>query len=217
MSARAAGQAGAATVAPAVAAPAAPPAPAPAARPAAATTVPTGRLGIWWFLASEIVIFGGLVTIYVLFRLRHPEWGQLAAHTMTTAGAVNTLVLLTSSLTMVLAHESVERGNLRLASHAMLQSVFAGGVFLVIKAFEYAHEIAQGFTPVANVFWAFYFALTGLHALHVVGGLVAILVVRRALDRGENAHRVEYVGIYWHFVDIVWIFLFPLLYLASRG
>ena len=185
--------------------------------PAAATTVPTGRLGIWWFLASEVVIFSGLVTIYVLFRLRHPEWGKLAAHTMTAAGAVNTLVLLTSSLTMVLAHESVERGNLKLAATAMLQSVFAGGVFLVIKAFEYTHEIAQGFTPVANLFWAFYFALTGLHAIHVLGGLVAILAVRRAVLRGENPHRVEYVGIYWHFVDVVWIFLFPLLYLASRG
>ena len=185
--------------------------------PPAATTVPTGRLGIWWFLASEIVIFGGLVTIYVLFRLRHAEWGKLAAHTMTVAGAVNTLVLLTSSLTMVLAHEAVERRNFKLASNAMLQSVFAGGVFLVIKAFEYAHEIGQGFTPVVNLFWAFYFCLTGLHALHVLGGLVAILAVRRALDRGENPHRVEYVGIYWHFVDVVWIFLFPLLYLASRG
>ncbi len=182
---------------------------------APATTVPTGRLGLWWFLASEIVIFGGLISIYVLFRLRHPEWSSEAAHTLTAAGAVNTFVLLTSSLTMVLAHEAIERGNRRLAAAAMLQTVFAGAAFLVIKAFEYGHEIAGGFTPVAGLFWSFYYVMTGLHALHVVGGMVAIMAVRRALIRGQHARRVELVGIYWHFVDVVWIFLFPLLYLSS--
>jgi len=183
----------------------------------AATSVPTGRLGIWWFLASEIVIFGGLITCYVLFRIRHPEWGKLAAHTLTPAGAVNTFVLLTSSLCMVLAHEAVSRGNLRLASQAMMQTIFCGFVFMGIKAFEYGHEVAQGFTPVAGLFWSFYYAMTGLHALHVLGGMFAILAVRKAVARGQHVRRVEIVGIYWHFVDIVWIFLFPLLYLASRG
>jgi heme/copper-type cytochrome/quinol oxidase subunit 3 len=161
------------------------------------------------------VIFGGLISVYVLFRLRLPEWGSEAAHTMTAAGAANTFILLTSSLTMVLAHEAVERGSPRLAAGAMLQTVFAGAAFLVIKAFEYGHEIAQGFTPVAGLFWSFYYVMTGLHALHVVGGLVAILAVRQALIHGRHARRVELVGIYWHFVDVVWIFLFPLLYLSS--
>ena len=183
----------------------------------AATTVPTGRLGIWWFLASEIVIFGGLVTCYVLFRLRHPEWGALAAHTLTAAGALNTFVLLTSSLTVVLAHDAASRGKHQLAALALLQTLFGGAVFLGVKAFEYGHEIAQGFTPNAGLFWSFYYAMTGLHALHVLGGLVAIAVVQRSVARGRHLRRVEYVGIYWHFVDIVWIFLFPLLYLASRG
>jgi heme/copper-type cytochrome/quinol oxidase subunit 3 len=180
-----------------------------------ATSVPTGRLGIWWFLVSEIVIFGGLIATYVLFRLRHPEWSAEAAHAMTSAGAANTLILLTSSLTMVLAHEAVQRGNSRLAAGAMLQTVFAGAAFLVIKAFEYGHEIGDGFTPVTGLFWSFYYVMTGLHALHVLGGMVAILAVRQALIHGRHAGRVELVGIYWHFVDIVWIFLFPLLYLAS--
>ena len=182
-----------------------------------ATTVPTGRLGIWWFLASEIVIFGGLVTCYVLFRLRHPEWGALAAHTLTPAGALNTFVLLTSSLTVVLAHDAASRGKHQLASLALLQTLFGGAVFLGVKALEYGHEIAQGFTPNAGLFWSFYYAMTGLHALHVLGGLVAIWVVQRSVAQGRHLRRVEYVGIYWHFVDIVWIFLFPLLYLASRG
>ena len=181
----------------------------------AATTVPTGRLGIWWFLASEIVIFGGLVTIYVLFRLRHPEWAAQAAHTITAAGAINTFVLLTSSLTMVLAHSAVERGNLKVASAALLQTIFGGAVFVGIKAFEYGHEIGAGFTPVSGLFWSFYYVMTGLHALHVIGGLFALLAIQRAVARGRHPHRVEFVGIYWHFVDVVWIFLFPLLYLSS--
>jgi len=130
---------------------------------------------------------------------------------------VNTFVLLTSSLCMVLAHEAVSRGNLRLASQAMMQTIFCGFVFMGIKAFEYGHEVAQGFTPVAGLFWSFYYAMTGLHALHVLGGMFAILAVRKAVARGQHVRRVEIVGIYWHFVDIVWIFLFPLLYLASRG
>ena len=188
-----------------------------AAEERAATSVPTGRLGIWWFLASEIVIFGGLVTCYVLFRLRHPEWGALAAHTLTPAGALNTFVLLTSSLTVVLAHDAASRGKHQLAALALLQTLFGGAVFLGVKAFEYGHEIAQGFTPNAGLFWSFYYAMTGLHALHVLGGLVAIWVVQRSVAQGRHLRRVEYVGIYWHFVDIVWIFLFPLLYLASRG
>jgi len=180
----------------------------------AATTVPTGRLGIWWFLASEIVIFGGLVTCSLLFRLRHPEWNEAAKHTLTPAGAINTFVLLTSSLTVVLAHAAVSQGLLKRAAHHLYTTILLGTIFVVIKAFEYGHEIAEGFTPVASLFWSFYYAMTGLHALHVIGGMVAMAVVRGMALQGKAPHRIEYVGIYWHFVDIVWIFLFPLLYLA---
>jgi heme/copper-type cytochrome/quinol oxidase subunit 3 len=182
---------------------------------AQATTVPTGRLGIWMFLASEIVIFGGLITTYVLYRLRHPEWSELAHNMVQAAGAINTLVLLTSSLTMVLAHAAVEHENLKKAARYMLITVALGAVFMGIKAYEYGHEIGEGFTPVAGLFWSFYFAMTGLHALHVLGGMFAILAVRQQVVEGRNPQRVELVGIYWHFVDIVWIFLFPLLYLAN--
>ncbi len=189
---------------------------APAPEVPAATSVPTGRLGIWWFLASEIVIFGGLITTYILFRIRHPEWAAQARHTITPAGATNTFVLLTSSLTMVLAHAAAEQGNFRLAARHMLASVAMGGVFMAIKAFEYGREIGEGFTPVAGLFWSFYYTMTGLHALHVMGGMFAILAIRQSVARGLKLHRVEYIGIYWHFVDIVWIFLFPLLYLTSR-
>ncbi len=180
-----------------------------------ATEVPTGRLGVWWFLASEVVIFGGLITTYILLRWRHPGWGAEAEHTLNAAGAFNTLVLLSSSLTVVLAHEAVARGDLPGAARQLGVTLLGGLVFLCVKAFEYAHEIAEGFTPFTSLFWSYYYGMTGLHALHVIGGMIAIAVVALAVRRGRHPQRVEYVGIYWHFVDVVWIFLFPLLYLAS--
>jgi heme/copper-type cytochrome/quinol oxidase subunit 3 len=180
-----------------------------------ATEVPTGRLGLWWFLASELVIFGGLITSYVLLRWRHPEWGAEAAHTLNAAGGFNTLVLLSSSLTVVLAHEAVAHGDLPRAARHLGVTLLGGLVFLCVKAFEYSHEVAEGFTPLTSLFWSYYYGMTGLHALHVIGGMIAIGVVALGVRRGRHAQRVEYVGLYWHFVDVVWIFLFPLLYLAS--
>ncbi|UCE85838.1 MAG: cytochrome c oxidase subunit 3 [Deltaproteobacteria bacterium] len=180
-----------------------------------ATEVPTGRLGMWWFLASELVIFGGLIATYLLFRWRHPEWGAESVHTINAAGAFNTLVLLTSSLTMVLAHAAVERGDLARAVRNLSFTFLGGVIFLVVKVYEYTHEIQEGFTPLTNLFWSFYYGMTGLHALHVVGGMVAMMVVRSAVAKGRDPQRVEFVGLYWHFVDVVWIFLFPLLYLSS--
>jgi heme/copper-type cytochrome/quinol oxidase subunit 3 len=180
-----------------------------------ATEVPTGRLGIWWFLASEIVIFGGLIATYLLYRWHHPEWGAEAHHTINAAGAFNTLVLLTSSLTVVLAHASVSRGDLPRAARMLTFTIIGGAIFMLVKGYEYTHEIQAGFTPVTNLFWSYYYVMTGLHAAHVLGGMVAMVIVVMALRKGQNPQRVEYVGMYWHFVDIVWIFLFPLLYLAS--
>jgi heme/copper-type cytochrome/quinol oxidase subunit 3 len=180
-----------------------------------ATGLPTGRVAIWWFLASEIAIFGGAVATYVLLRLRHPEWAEQASHTINAAGAFNTVVLLTSSLSAVLAHNAAARGDGGRAARMLWLTVLGGVVFLGVKAYEYSHEIAEGFVPGATVFWSFYYLLTGLHALHVVGGGAAIAVVARGAARGKHLGRVELAAIYWHFVDIVWIFLFPLLYLAS--
>ncbi|MBI5514148.1 MAG: cytochrome c oxidase subunit 3 [Deltaproteobacteria bacterium] len=181
------------------------------------TEVPTGRVAVWWFLASEIAIFGGAVVCYLLFRLRHPEWSAEAAHTITAAGAINTVVLLTSSLSAVLAHAAAGRGDGPRAARMLWYTVGGGLVFLVVKAYEYTHEISAGMVPSRGLFWAFYFLLTGLHALHVTGGMVALGAVARGAARGQHLGRVELVAIYWHFVDIVWIFLFPLLYLSSGG
>jgi len=184
--------------------------------PAKITTgVPTGRLGIWWFLAGETVIFGGLIVCYVLLRLHHPEWAEHAAHTSWIVGGINTLVLLTSSLTMVQAFKAVTEGKTQRAVGLLGVTWLLGLAFLVIKVFEYTHEIHGGYTILANLFWSFYYLMTGLHALHIIGGLVAIAVVMVRARKGKDLQRVEYVGLYWHLVDVVWIFLYPLLYIAS--
>jgi heme/copper-type cytochrome/quinol oxidase subunit 3 len=180
-----------------------------------AAGLPTGRLAIWWVLVSEIVIFGGVLVSYVMHRIGHPEWGAEAAHTNTWAGAFNTLVLLSSSLSAVLAHQAAEAGNGRKAALLLRLTALGGLVFLIVKSFEWTHEIREGFTIQAGGFWQYYYTAAGLHAFHVICGAIIMLFVAAEAARNENLHRVENIGIYWHFVDIVWIFLFPLLYIAK--
>ncbi len=172
-----------------------------------------GKLGLWWFLASEIMVFGGLIGSYVVFRLGGTGWSAEAAHLQVTIGIVNTLVLLTSSLTVVQAFAAAEAGVPRAARLFLGLTILGGLLFLGLKAAEYIAEIRAGFTPSGGIFWSFYYTMTGLHALHVVAG-VAVNAVLFASARLRTPHRLELAGLYWHFVDIVWIFLFPLLYLT---
>lgn len=187
----------------------------PTATERSATGIPTGRLAIWWLVASEIVIFGGVLAPYIMFRLGHPEWAYHAEHTNTLAGSVNTFVLLTSSLFAVLAHAAAERDENKKAAKWLGATMLGALTFLIIKSFEWYAEIQHGYTITENGFWAFYYTAAGIHAAHVVAGMVAMGFVAKDAWRGEETQRVEYVGLYWHFVDIVWIFLFPLLYIAS--
>lgn len=177
--------------------------------------VPTGRLAVWWIIASEIVIFGGLLGAYIMQRLAHTAWADQASHTNTWAGAFNTLVLLTSSLSAVLAHQAAEHGDGRKAARLLRFTCLGGLMFLIVKGFEWTHEIQLGYTITSNLFWSFYYTAAGLHAAHVVAGMIIMLIVARTAARNEELHRVENIGIYWHFVDMVWIFLFPLLYIAK--
>ncbi len=177
--------------------------------------VPTGRLAVWWVLASEIVIFGGLLGAYIMHRIGHPAWADQAIHTNTWAGAFNTLVLLTSSLSAVLAHQAAEHGDGRKAARLLRLTALGGLTFLVVKAFEWTNEIQHGYTITSNLFWSFYYTAAGLHGAHVIAGMVIMLIVARTAERNEELQRVENIGIYWHFVDLVWIFLFPLLYIAK--
>ena len=180
-----------------------------------ATGVPTGRLAVWWLLASEIFIFGGLIACFILFKLNGTPGFEDAALTSVTAGAINTFVLLTSSLSVVLAHAAIEKGDQNKSFTYIWYTIGFGLVFLVIKTYEYTGKILHGHTITDNLFWSFYYTMTGLHALHVIGGMVIMALISFDIRKGHNFQRVELVGIYWHFVDLVWIFLFPLLYIAN--
>jgi heme/copper-type cytochrome/quinol oxidase subunit 3 len=185
--------------------------------PLAFEALPLGRAGMWWFLASEIMVFGALLGSYVLSRLAAGGWHDEMTHLNARLAAFNTLVLVTSSLTIVQAHAAAERGERDRARRFLWLTVLLGVVFLCDKGWEYSGELAHGFTPATSTFWSFYYAMTGLHGLHVAVGIVVNAALAVAAGRPHwNAvrHRVEYAGLYWHFVDVVWIFLFPLLYLS---
>ena len=187
----------------------------PIATRRSATGIPTARLAVWWVLASEIVIFGGLIGSYVMLRLRHPHWAEEAAHTNTIAGAINTFILLTSSLAAVLAHQAAEEHDGPKAARYLGGTILGGFLFLCVKSFEWTNEIHHGFTIFRDVFWSYYYVACGLHGLHVIAGMVIMGIIAADARRGRNLHRVELIGIYWHFVDAVWIFLFPLFYIAK--
>ena len=181
----------------------------------ASMNIPTGRLAVWWVLVSEIVIFGGVLVSYIMHRLGHPEWAEQAAYTNMWIGATNTFVLLTSSLFAVLAHQAAEKGDGPKAAKLLYLTILGGFIFLVVKSFEWTHEIREGFTLQAGGFWSYYYTAAGLHAFHVMAGMGVIAWVASSAKKNQELHRVENIGIYWHFVDIVWIFLFPLLYIAK--
>ncbi len=187
----------------------------PIATTRSAAGIPTGRLALWWVVASEIVIFGGLLVSYIMHRIAHPEWGAQAANTSVLAGGLNTFVLLTSSLSAVLAHRAAVRGDGPKAAKLLYATCFGAVTFLVIKSIEWTFEISHGFTITSSTFWSFYYTAAGLHGLHVIAGAIIMLIVAETAKKNLELHRVELIGIYWHFVDIVWIFLFPLLYIAK--
>lgn len=177
--------------------------------------LPAGKLAIWWLISSEVVIFGGLLGAYIMHRIGHPEWAHQAIHTNVVAGTINTCILLTSSLSAVLAHQAAETGDGPKAAKYLL-GTFAGAIgFLLVKSYEWSNEIAHGYTITANTFWSFYYTAAGIHGLHVIIGALIMLWVANTARKNEELQRVELIGLYWHFVDVVWIFLFPLLYIAK--
>lgn len=180
-----------------------------------ASGTPTGKLAVWWVIVSEIVIFGGVLGSYIMHRLGHPEWAFQSAHTNVYAGTLNTFVLLTSSLSAVLAHQAAEQGDGKKAAKLLYCTCFGGLIFLIVKSFEWGTEIAHGYTITSSGFWSFYYVAAGIHGMHVIAGMILMLWIASLAKRNEELQRVELIGIYWHFVDLVWIFLFPLLYIAK--
>ena len=192
-----------------------------------ATGIPSGKLGMWVFLASEVMFFTGLIGAYIVLRLSNPAWPGSDGHLIVHIGTINTLVLICSSTTIVMALAAAQRlpaeasakagGAMSAMRRWLLATILLGALFLTIKGFEYAAKFEHHLFPSTNIFWSCYFVLTGFHALHVLGGIVFNALVLGASRTGRTwaawSHRLELAGLYWHFVDIVWIFLFPLLYL----
>jgi cytochrome c oxidase subunit 3 len=188
------------------------------------------RLGMWLFLATELLLFGGLFTAYSVYRYLYPEtFAEASRHLSVTLGTVNTVVLITSSLTAALAHHFAHARRGRAAAFVLLLTLAMAAAFLVIKGFEWHEDFQEGLLPGryfsnkeltgpgAPMFFVVYFLLTGLHGVHVLIGMATLGVLMVLCWRGRYDHGyytpVELGVMYWHLVDLVWIFLYPLLYL----
>jgi len=183
------------------------------------TGLTNGKIGIWLFLASEVMLFGALFATYIILRVGSPDWPMGREILNVPLATINTVVLISSSVTMVMAWASLARKNFGQFRLYMGATVLFGVGFLVIKYIEYSAKIHHGLAPSTNNFMAIYFTLTGLHGLHVIGGMAVngyFWATGRKLwesNPGLLTNRVENSGLFWHFVDLVWIFLFPVLYL----
>ncbi len=190
-------------------------------------------LGMWVFLVTEVLFFGGLFATYAIYRGWYPDAFAAASHELdVTLGAINTVVLITSSLTMALAVHAAQLGQRKVLMVFLAVTMILGAAFLGIKSVEYYHKFVEHHIPGpsfqfekaharhAQIFFSLYFVMTGLHAVHMVIGIGIMLVMLWLAWRGtitdEYYSPIEISGLYWHFVDIVWIFLFPLLYLIGR-
>jgi cytochrome c oxidase subunit 3 len=191
-------------------------------------------LGMWVFLVTEVLFFGGLFLVYTVYRVWYPDAFAAASHSLdVTLGTINTVVLITSSLTMALAVHAAQTGERKLVMIFLIATMALGAVFLGIKSVEYYHKFVEHHVPGpgfqfeekeyirhAQIFFSLYFVMTGLHALHMVIGFGIMSWMLwwtwRGVITAEYYSPIEISGLYWHFVDIVWIFLFPLLYLLGR-
>jgi len=177
------------------------------------------KLGIWLFLASEVMLFGALFSTYILLRINAIDWPFGADVLSVPIGAFNTVVLISSSVTMVLCYAALKLDDLAGFKKYMAMTVGLSLLFLCVKAFEYYEHLAFGEVPATSTFLAIYYTLTGLHGLHILGGVAVngyFLGPGSAMwktSKEQFVNRIEAAGLYWHFVDLVWIFLFPVLYL----
>ncbi len=186
------------------------------------------KIGIWLFLASEVMLFGGLFSAYIFLRIGAPEWpGTILGENFASSfdvlsvpiGTFNTMVLIASSVTVVMAWAQLMLKDFKKFRYYMGLTILLAMVFLVVKGFEYNDKFVHGYFPAEGTFLAVYFTLTGLHGLHVLGGVVVMAYLwgpgakMWETNPQQFTNRVEVAGLYWHFVDLVWIFLFPTIYL----
>lgn len=188
------------------------------------------KLGMWIFLFTEILLFGGLFIVYAIFRSKHAaEFHGAALHLNVVIGALNTVILLVSSATVAMSITAVQKKDNKLALRLLLVTLSCAFIFLVNKYFEWSAKIHHGIYPGSDLmlalnhgyilFYGLYFFMTGLHALHIIIGMIILFVAYVKLKNGTITHEkyvlLENGGLYWHLVDLIWIFLFPLLYLIT--
>lgn len=203
----------------------------------------SSKLGLWLFLVTEILLFGGLFVAYIVNRAHYPEMFHEASHHLDkTMGAFNTVVLICSSFSMAMAVQMTREGKRKIASALLVFTLLCAATFMVVKYFEYSHKFHAGIAPLyeedghlhfgfshfnyslfehknANLFFSLYFVMTGVHGIHVlVGmGLISWILYRniKAQFSQEYYTPVDLTGLYWHLVDLIWIYLFPLMYLIG--
>jgi cytochrome c oxidase subunit 3 len=188
------------------------------------------KLGMWLFLFTEILLFGGLFILYSAYRARYPmEFHEGGQHLNVVIGVANTVILLTSSLTVALSISAIQKGNRKLCSSCLAGTIVMGLAFLVNKYIEWSGEIGHGLYPNSpillqrpkgdQIFFGLYYSMTGLHGLHVFAGVIVLSIMLVLVLRGKisstNFNKLENGGLYWHLVDVIWIFLLPLFYLAA--
>jgi len=187
------------------------------------------RLGMWLFLGTEVLLFAGLFLGYTVYRhFYHEAFHEASRHLSLAFGTTNTIVLITSSLSVALGYDAIKKGNQKRAAALLVFTIICALGFLAIKSMEYAHKFEVGelpgkwyhadiTAPGANLYFTIYFLATGLHAIHVIVGMSVLMWVLKGVVQGKygpkNYVAFELGGLYWHLVDLVWIFLFPLLYL----
>jgi cytochrome c oxidase subunit 3 len=188
------------------------------------------KIGMWLFLFTEVLLFGGMFLLYAVYRANNPaDFHRAAQELDTLLGAANTVILLTSSLTMALSIAAIQRGKKGLSMGMLTATILLGLAFLVNKYFEWGAKFSHGIypnsptlqelSPGKALFYNLYYIMTGLHGLHVLAGVVVLaamlfFLAREAIHQGDFV-RLENSGLYWHLVDIIWIFLFPLFYLIT--
>jgi cytochrome c oxidase subunit III len=178
------------------------------------------KFGIWLFLASEVMLFGSLISSYIILRTGSAFWPAGSAILNVPLATINTMILICSSITVVFAWASLKENKIGKFRLYMLLTILSGVAFLGVKAFEYSVKFHHHLFPSTSTFLGIYFTLTGIHGLHLVGGVLvnSYMLITSGKKFSENparfTNRIEIAGLYWHFVDLVWIFLFPLLYLS---
>jgi heme/copper-type cytochrome/quinol oxidase subunit 3 len=179
--------------------------------------VDRGKFATWLFLATEVMFFTGLIGTYIVLRMGSPVWPNPESRLAVDITAGNTFLLITSSWTMVRALQAIQKGDQKGLVRWLFATIVGGAMFVSVQAYEYVELLRHGSTPNVDIFWSTFYAMTGFHGLHVVVGVIWLICVWIGALRGtftkESYLRIELAGLYWHFVDLVWVLLFTIVYL----